>query len=232
MGEDLKLKDDDFRKIILQLNHEIRTPLNSITGMSSLLEGTTLNSEQQQYVQSIQNCSDKVADALGRVVNTYQSAKATVAETVAASVVEGIPSDDTAIAMNFSSAFAKQYPLKVLVAEDDAMNQQLALMLLSKLGYTPDFASDGKAVLEMVGDKDYDLILMDVQMPVMDGLQATRMIRLCLTSQPAIVAMTANSLDGDRDLCLEAGMNDYISKPVHRDLLMEKLGKWSLRLSK
>jgi CheY-like chemotaxis protein len=230
IAEEMKAKEDAFRKTIVELNHEIRTPLNAITGMSGLLEGTSLNLEQQEYLKSIQNCSDDLTDALDRVVNSTDIAAGE--EIVEEAQNEQADLETKEIIMNFSSEFAARYPLKVLVAEDDLMNQQLAAMLLKKLGYTPDLAADGQTVLEMVSEKAYDIILMDVQMPVMDGLQATRMIRLCLTVQPVIVAMTANSLNGDRELCLEAGMNDYISKPVHKDLLMEKLGQWSLRTSK
>ena len=76
----------------------------------------------------------------------------------------------------------------------------------------------------------YDLILMDVQMPEMDGLEVTRMIRLCLSSQPVIIAMTANSQQGDRDACLQAGMDDYISKPIYVEELTAILEKWAMQV--
>jgi CheY-like chemotaxis protein len=107
------------------------------------------------------------------------------------------------------------------------MNQQMAMMLLKRLGYEADCAANGKEVLEVVSEKKYDLILMDVQMPEMDGLEATRMIRLCLNEQPVIIAMTANAMDGDRDACLKAGMEDYLSKPVNVDDLMRTLETWA-----
>ena len=126
-----------------------------------------------------------------------------------------------------SPDFAKQFPLKILIAEDDEMNQQMAIMLLKRLGYEADTAENGKEVLEIVSEKKYDLILMDVQMPEMDGLEATRMIRLCLNEQPVIIAMTANAMDGDREACLKAGMEDYLSKPVNVDDLMRTLETWA-----
>jgi CheY-like chemotaxis protein len=129
--------------------------------------------------------------------------------------------------LKLSDEFAAHYPLKILIAEDDMMNQQLALMILKRLGYSADVAPDGKEVLEVVSEKKYDLILMDVQMPLMDGLEATRMLRLCLNAQPVIIAMTANAMEGDREACLAAGMDDYISKPVNLDQLMQKLSTWS-----
>lgn len=125
--------------------------------------------------------------------------------------------------------FAKLYPLNILIAEDDKMNQKLVTKVLNKLGYDPQIAENGKDVLEIVSNKNYDLILMDVQMPQMDGLEATRMIRVCLNEQPVIIAMTANTLQGDREECLKAGMDDYIGKPVRLDGLVNIIEKWALQ---
>jgi len=125
------------------------------------------------------------------------------------------------------STLAQDHPLRILVAEDHPVNQKLALTVLDKLGYKPDMAVNGKEALEMVSHKHYDIILMDVQMPEMDGLEATRMIRRCVQPQPVILAMTANAMQGDRDICLQAGMDDYISKPLELDELIAQLKKWS-----
>jgi CheY-like chemotaxis protein len=126
-----------------------------------------------------------------------------------------------------SAEFSQRYPMRILIAEDNPVNQKLSMKVLGKLGYTPDVVQNGKEVLEIVGNKKYDLILMDVQMPQMDGLEATRMIRLCLEVQPVIIAMTANSMLGDREECLQAGMDDYISKPVRIEELVTMLEKWA-----
>ncbi len=126
--------------------------------------------------------------------------------------------------------FAQKYPLRILIAEDNRVNQKLAMKVLAKLGYDPDIAGDGKEVLEEISKIKYDLILMDVQMPEMDGLEATRMIRLCIADQPIIIAMTANAMQGDREKCLQSGMDDYISKPVHIEELVIMLEKWALSL--
>lgn len=125
--------------------------------------------------------------------------------------------------------FAQQYPLNILIAEDDKMNQKLVTKVLNKLGYDPQVSENGKDVLEVVSQKSFDLILMDVQMPEMDGLEATRMIRICLSEQPVIIAMTANTLQGDREECLKAGMDDYIGKPVKLDSLVNIIEKWALQ---
>ncbi len=126
-----------------------------------------------------------------------------------------------------SSEFSLNYPMRILIAEDNRVNQKLAMKVLGKLGYDPDIVESGKEVLEVVSNKKYDLILMDVQMPEMDGLEATRMIRLCLEVQPVIIAMTANSMLGDREECMQAGMDDYISKPVRLEELVLLLEKWA-----
>ncbi len=139
-------------------------------------------------------------------------------------------SSDQISKQKLSVDFAKLYPLNILIAEDDKMNQKLVTKVLNKLGYNPQIAENGKDVLEIVSNKTYDLILMDVQMPEMDGLEATRMIRVCLTEQPIIIAMTANTLQGDREECLKAGMDDYIGKPVRLDGLVGIIEKWALQV--
>ncbi len=118
-----------------------------------------------------------------------------------------------------------KHPLRVLLAEDNAVNQKLALRLLAQMGYRADVAANGQEALESLGRQDYDVVLMDVQMPEMDGLEASRQInrRWTQAERPRIVAMTANAMQGDRERCLEAGMDDYITKPVRVQELMEAL---------
>jgi CheY-like chemotaxis protein len=110
--------------------------------------------------------------------------------------------------------------------EDNAVNQKLALRVLEQMSYRADVASNGIEAVESIQRQTYDVILMDVQMPEMDGLDATREIRkLANVTQPHIVAMTANALEGDREMCIAAGMDDYISKPIRVNELVEALGK-------
>ena len=110
----------------------------------------------------------------------------------------------------------RKHPLRILLVEDLLVNQKLALRMLEKMSYRADLASNGREALESLERQTYDLVLMDVQMPEMDGLDATRRIRAMDLPQPFIVAMTANAMQGDRELCLAAGMDAYISKPIHQ----------------
>jgi PAS domain S-box-containing protein len=117
--------------------------------------------------------------------------------------------------------------LRILLAEDNAVNQKLALRLLERLGYEADLAQNGLEVLEALERQPYDIVLMDVQMPELDGLDATRRIRARWPEGegPRIIAMTANAMREDRDACLEAGMDDYVAKPIRPEELAEALGR-------
>jgi signal transduction histidine kinase/CheY-like chemotaxis protein len=120
---------------------------------------------------------------------------------------------------------AARHPLRILLAEDNVVNQKLALRLLQQMGYRADVASNGLEAIESVERQTYDVVLMDVQMPEMDGLEASRRITKAKPSgeRPRIVAMTANAMQGDRETCLAAGMDDYIAKPIRVDHLVEAL---------
>ena len=107
-----------------------------------------------------------------------------------------------------------QLQLKILLAEDNKVNQKVALFTLKKLGYIADIANNGLEVLTMLENQFYDIILMDIQMPEMDGVTATKRIRQSIQNQPYIIALTANALEADRQICLDAGMNDFITKPI------------------
>jgi CheY-like chemotaxis protein len=113
--------------------------------------------------------------------------------------------------------------LDILVAEDNTINQKMILKVLEKLGYNAVVANNGREAIQMLDGQFYDLILMDVQMPEMDGLECTRYIRDNYERQPVIIAMTANAMVEDKEECLKAGMNNYIAKPVKIDLLVEML---------
>ena len=122
-------------------------------------------------------------------------------------------------------AMAARHPLRILLAEDNAVNQKLAMRILQQMGYRADLAANGIEAVESVRRQAYDVVLMDVQMPEMDGLEASR--RICAMGtpeqRPRIVAMTANAMQGDREMCIDAGMDDYLTKPIRVDRLVEAL---------
>lgn len=123
-------------------------------------------------------------------------------------------------------AVAASTPIRILMAEDNLINQRVGRLILQRAGFEVDLANDGREAIEAHSKKSYDVILMDCQMPVMDGLEASRNIRQLAAPQPVIIAVTANALVGEREKCLEAGMNDYLSKPFHAEELVSIVKKW------
>jgi len=131
------------------------------------------------------------------------------------------------ISETIDSHFAEQYPLRLLAAEDNQVNQKVLLYILERLGYEADIVENGCEVLEALKEKEYDVILMDIQMPEMDGLEATRQIRAAETDHTdlRIIAMTAYAFQEDAEKCIQAGMDDYISKPIQIEALMSALSQ-------
>ena len=127
-----------------------------------------------------------------------------------------------------SRNLADRHPLRILLAEDNVVNQKLALRLLQQMGYRADLAANGLEALEAVQRQVYDLVLMDVQMPEMDGLEASRRLA-AFPLRPRIVAMTANAMQGDREACLAAGMDDYVTKPIRVEELAAALARTEAR---
>lgn len=127
----------------------------------------------------------------------------------------------------------ERYPINILVAEDNTINQKLMRKSLSYYGYTPDIVANGLEVLEALERQSYDLIFMDIQMPEMDGLEATRQIvEKYRESRPRIIAMTASALGADRENCLNTGMDDYTSKPIKIEVIEKMIVKWNPKAKK
>jgi CheY-like chemotaxis protein len=124
--------------------------------------------------------------------------------------------------------FADEHPLRILVAEDNLVNQKVTRQQLHRLGYRVDIVADGHEVVDALGRQPYDVVLMDLQMPGMDGLEATRrIVEGAVDTRPYIIAMTASAMKEDRQRCFDAGMDDYVAKPVDTEALAEALRRSS-----
>jgi two-component system, sensor histidine kinase SagS len=121
---------------------------------------------------------------------------------------------------------AMQATVRILMAEDNGINQRVGKLILQRAGFSIDLVADGNEALQAHQSNPYDVILMDCQMPVMDGFEACRHIRELEQPQPVIIAVTANALVGERDRCLNAGMDDYLSKPFQAEQLVAIVKKW------
>ncbi len=135
------------------------------------------------------------------------------------------------IITQYSLCESAKRSVRILVVEDNAVNKKLAQFMLAKAGYSVDFADDGQEAVELYTSApgNFDLILMDIQMPRMDGREATRKIREHGFTDIPIIAMTAESMQSDREKCLQAGMNDYISKPIRREMIFKMIKAWVLQ---
>lgn len=122
----------------------------------------------------------------------------------------------------------ERFPLRILLVEDHPINQKLMQIMLQRFGYAVDLAQDGREAVHLLQQHIYDLVFMDIQMPIMDGLEATRKIRTGLgpKRQPVIIAMTANALQEDREKCMDAGMDDFMVKPIKLDMVEKIIVKW------
>lgn len=134
-----------------------------------------------------------------------------------------VKADNMILPPNGLQAEVKSDSYKILLAEDNRVNQQLMVRMLKRLGYETVVAENGRKAISLWKSDKIDLILMDIQMPEMDGYQATREIRKLATDHIPIIALTANAMKGDRDRCLEAGMDEYITKPVDKKVLSRML---------
>ncbi|MGE4560076.1 MAG: response regulator [Desulfobulbus sp.] len=178
--------------------------------------------------RNAQHCKDAGFDAF--------LTKPTRREILFKTIEKLIATEETISAHPAKEQFITQYSvreeikqsIRILLAEDNPVNQKLAVLILNKAGYQVEVANNGKKAVETFSQqpKNFDLILMDIQMPEMDGLEATKALRARGFNSIPIIAMTANAMKGDREICLAAGMNDYITKPVKREIIFELIEKW------
>jgi signal transduction histidine kinase/two-component SAPR family response regulator/HPt (histidine-containing phosphotransfer) domain-containing protein len=149
-----------------------------------------------------------------------------------------LPPEPVPPTVQAGETLGSRQPLRVLLCDDNTINQKVAVRILQQLGYEPDLAANGREALEALDRKPYDLVFMDVMMPEMDGLEATRMIRkleasggsVNFNSHIIIIAMTAQAMQGDREKCIEAGMDDYLAKPIRPKDLRAVIERWSAQI--
>jgi PAS domain S-box-containing protein len=169
---------------------------------------------------------EEAADAAGFAAFLHKPSKSSALYNALVGVLEGhtgpqaVTSDPL-----LDKTMGERHPLRILVAEDNAVNQKVATSMLLRMGYTCDLANNGREAVLAVQNTTYDVVLMDVLMPELDGMRASQAIRdlADIEFQPRIIAMTANAMEGDREACLQAGMDDYVSKPVRVEDLVAAL---------
>jgi PAS domain S-box-containing protein len=169
---------------------------------------------------------EEAADAVGFAAFLHKPSKSSSLYNALVGVLYGrVGPQPVKSAASLDKKMASRHPLRILVAEDNAVNQKVAISMLARMGYACDIANNGREAVLAVQNTTYDVVLMDVLMPELDGMRASETIRALtdLKIQPRIIAMTANAMEGDRETCLQAGMDDYVSKPVRVDELVTAL---------
>ncbi len=211
---------------------DLQLPVISGFDLARKIRGTDTKSHNiplLAYTSSTEKIASRCRDAGFNAFLTKPTRRAmllkTLAKILSSSEDSSIPKEEKELVTQYSIREEMKHSSRILLAEDNLVNQKLATMMLSKAGYTVQVVSNGRLAVETFtrNSDQYDLILMDIQMPEMDGFEATRQIRDKGFTDIPIVAMTANAMKGDREKCLEAGMNDYISKPIKREIVFKIL---------
>jgi two-component system sensor histidine kinase/response regulator len=221
--EESRARQTEFQAVIVDLDLNGGEPTDLARSIGALGAGMerglmVLTSIGQQFPGL-----DQVPNATALAKPIKQTRLLAVLSGGATKPAEGQRLEDNSICDGSQSAATA---LRILLAEDNSINQKVACGLLRNLGHRATVAVNGEQVLAALAAESYDLVFMDCQMPVMDGFEATRRIRELKIRQPVIVAMTANALPGDRERCLAAGMDDYITKPIRSELLQEKIASF------
>ncbi|MBZ0200723.1 MAG: response regulator [Ignavibacteriaceae bacterium] len=201
----------------LELGAEIRKFIDKNNFPAIMLTSASLTSDVQRQVDKLYNAT------LSKPIK--QSQLFDVVTSVLANNADYLKS------INRKEKIGESYPANILLAEDNKINQKLALSMLGKIGYRADAVGNGLEAVDALEHKNYDIVFMDIQMPEMDGFEATQNIReIKSIIQPIIIAMTANAMPGDREKCINAGMDDYLSKPILLKDIKEIVLKWSLKI--
>ncbi len=214
---------------------DLQMPMISGFKLAAMIRNSALTSKNiplLAYTSSTEKIASKCKEAGFEAFLTKPARRSillrTLSKTLNSDDNQNIPPADKKLVTQYSVREEIKQSVRILLVEDNLVNQKLANMMLTKAGYSVEIAANGKLAVEAfrsAPDK-FDTILMDVQMPEMDGYEATQKIRSLGFTDIPIIAMTANAMKGDRELCLEAGMSDYITKPIKRDIVFNILNKW------
>lgn len=211
---------------VAHASHEVRTPLNVIVSLAHLLRRGETDAERLDRLQTIEQAAGRLGAVIDDLLDPMADDTGLAAQGVAALPAAGaVPSQQAEPAA--LQLRARHAGRRVLVAEDDPVNQAVMRELLAEVGLVVDIADDGQQSVEMVVQRLYALVVMDLSMPRLDGLGATRAMRaMPALAEVPIVAVTANAFPEDRAACSAAGMNDFLSKPIDVDRLNEMLLRW------
>ena len=226
-------------RFLAGMSHQIRTPLNSITGFADLLEQEELTAEQTGFVRVIADSAENILAVVAEIIDLAEEEVNDCGETEAPAQSKKSnspdPDDHKPNSEVPKGAPTAADPLdgndhgqhNILVVDDVLENRMLIEALLKKHGYKSSFAGNGRQAVELADSNKFDVILMDIHMAGMNGLEATRAIRAhSLNTTTPILAMTASVTDEDEILCFEAGCDDFIRKPIKKDLLMKKVWRF------
>jgi two-component system, sensor histidine kinase and response regulator len=214
---------------------DLQMPVISGFELAKMIRGSKLKSKNipfLAYTSSTEKIAKKCKDVGFTAFLNKPARRSILLRTLSRTLGTGSeiadPAAEKKLVTQYSVREEIKQSIRLLLVEDNLVNQKLAKMILTKAGYSVEVAANGKIAVDMFSSNPdtFDTIIMDVQMPEMDGYEATRQIRELGFTEIPILAMTANAMKGDRELCLEAGMNDYITKPIKRDIVFNLLDKW------
>lgn len=218
-------QQEPFTSGIRNKSHEIRTPLNNIIGFVEMLEERNLDPDVQRQIHHIKESADALLSEIDALFNLPILAQSPLDENSGQG--SSYKSNRNARAAGSTSKIV------VLLVEDNKMSQEVTKHKLSKAGFEVHLATNGQDAVRMAKQGTFDFILMDCQMPGMDGFEATRIIRgheqITGAKRIPIVALTAHAMEGYREICLSAGMDDYLTKPIKQQELIQFLGRFLLK---
>jgi CheY-like chemotaxis protein len=220
-GEEAEAAPRARAELLAELTHEVRTPLHTVLGMADLLLETELTREQEGYVRSFLRASESLLARLDALLGAPErEAGAGPAAAGETGVFRGAPLRPGAV---------EALPLRILLVDDDPEGRERTLALLSEGPHVVEVAGDGRVAVEMFAADEFDLVLMDVHLPGMDGLEATRAIRRVEdesgSSPTPILALTAGAEPDEVKACLAAGCDTHLAKPVHKTMLLDALAR-------